>query len=187
MTTKEREYVHCPYCNVQTQVEVPPPDAEKSIRSICTSCHHPIAVYSSQARALHHTDRTVRAIAVEPWDFSDEPFYIEFVENQFAHPQRLRIPHGTSRTGRYNAHSATELQVFTNDPSLDRTHLRLWLKDDGTLLAQDAESSTGTYLNSTLLAPRVWARLTDGDVLTMGATTAIIHMPEEDDSYLFDL
>lgn len=111
------------------------------VRIMCTAptamhrpkwkCHHPTqrspsapyappatipSPYIRQARALHHTDRTVRAIAVEPWDFSDEPYYIEFVENQFAHPQRLRIPHGTSRTGRYNAHSATELTSIHQRP-----------------------------------------------------------------------
>lgn len=188
MNYKALAPVTCPYCGKKTEVEVPPREAEKPLRSACSACHHPIAVYSSQAKALRHPDRSIRAIAVEQMEYREGvDYFLEFVENQFAHPQKLRIPLGASYLGRYNAHSTAELQLFTNDPSMDRLHAQLNLKENGTLFLADNQSTTGTFVGTSLLAPREQRRLRDGDVLTFGATSAIVHMPEEeeDDDWLF--
>ncbi|MDO5035729.1 MAG: FHA domain-containing protein [Porphyromonas sp.] len=178
-TPQDKATIHCPYCGKETAVGVPAPNAEKALYTPCNICRKPIAVYSSVARTRTHEDRSTKAVTVESFDFSHEPAYLEFIENQFAHPQRLRIPLGTSRVGRYNPHSKVELQLFTNDPSMDRSHLKLQLKEDGTLLASDPGSNTGTYVNRSLLEPREQRRLEDGDIITMGATTAIVHLTEE--------
>ena len=72
--------------------------------------------------------------------------------------------------------------------SMDRRHCIIHVKEKGghpQLTLRDNPSLTGTFLRNTLLGDRERALLHDGDVVSIGAATFIVHIPgeEEDDEY----
>lgn len=179
MNSNNPTTIHCPYCGALLTVERPSTTQERPNKVVCTTCHKPIALYSSEARALRHQDHSVRSVAVS--ESNEEGIFLEFVETQFNYPQNLQIPYGESIFGRYNPNSPATLQLDSTDMSLDRQHLRLRLSSMGVLTIRDNASLTGTFVNGTLLQPNEWRRLNAGDVIAMGATTAIAHLPEEEE------
>lgn len=176
-----KEKIICPYCGGRIGVDVSHLDSEHEERIICELCHKPIAVFRHQAQALLHTDRAVKAVSLEGMQFTDEDIYLEFLENEFAPSQLLTVPEGKSILGRFNPRSSADLQVMTTDPSMDRNHSVLMLNSKGWLTIMDNDSMTGTFVNGLELDPGERRRLTNGDVLTLGATSTIVHLPEEDE------
>ena len=84
--------------------------------------------------------------------------------------------------GQHNPDSDTDLQILTGDLDLARNHALLWLKKDGTLFVQDNASRSGTFVNGIRLQKGDWMRLNPGDVLLLGATTCIVHLPEDEEA-----
>ncbi len=168
--------IACPYC--AKDIEIIPPNVvkAKAEKVVCPHCHRPIAVYASQATLQMHRDRAVKAVAVSLHDFSEQDPYLEIVESRLADSQRLPIPIGESVLGRFTPNSKAEIQVLTDDIDLGRNHARLWLTKKGSLSVADNDSVSGTYVNGQPLAPTDKVRLWDGDVLTLGATTFIVHL-----------
>lgn len=167
--------INCPYCEAELQVKIP--DGEHD-RIVCEVCKRPIMLYRTEAASLRHQDRSTRAVSLEGELFSEDQVYLEFVETHFAKPQNIQIPEGRSLLGRYNPRSTARLQVLTDDPSIDRQHAWISLNKKGWVEIEDNDSMTGTFVNGLELDPGERRRLDDGDVLTFGATTAIIHLTE---------
>lgn len=169
----------CPYCGAKLKVELPNANLERVEHLVCEECHKPIALYAKKAQALIHSDRAIKAISLEDSSL-DTGINLEFLENEFAPTQSLKVPEGKSILGRYNPKSTAQLQLMTSDPSMDRNHSILQLTKKGVLSIQDNDSMTGTFVNGLELEPGEIRRLWDGDVLTLGATSVIIHLPEEE-------
>ncbi len=177
-----KDKARCPYCRTQIEVIVPSPRVHNAEVNFCTSCRKPIAVYSCRANMLQHSDRSVKAIAVEnPANRNTEP-WLEIVENIFTIPQEMPVPVGVSILGRHNKDSTADLRVFTSDPSMSRHHLKVIRKGD-TLTVQDFESNTGTFVNGKILSRGEMVALRDGDVLTLGALSIIVHLPMTDKEF----
>lgn len=172
--------VTCPYCGASTLAIAPDEGSEQAEKNSCNTCHKPFAVYSSEARMRQHEDRSVRAISVDDKEYINEGYYLEFLENEYAHPQDIKIPLGTSILGRYNKDSSAELQLFSSDIDMERQHARLLLKDNGRCYISDNESNGGVYVNGSKLKKKELHLLNTGDVITLGSTTAIVHLPEEE-------
>lgn len=174
----------CPYCGHTLSLNISGLDNDTAERIICDQCRKPLALYKQRAKALLHTERGVKAVSVEDAQFSDDSIYLEFIENEFAPTQKLQVPLGKSVLGRHNPKSTADIQVMTGDPSMDRNHSILFLDNKGWLSIMDNDSMTGTFVNGLELDPGERRRLTDGDVLTLGATSVIIHLPDEDEEWL---
>lgn len=172
----------CPYCGAIVEVDCRGLDG--GFRVTCEACKQPIAIYRSHAEALQHTDRRIRSISIEEADFDANANFLEIIETQFTKPQQIQIPEGKSLFGRYNPKSKAELQVLTADPSIDRQHCYFMLSKKGTLEVMDNDSMTGTFVNGEEIVLGERRRLHHGDVLTFGATTAIIHLSAEDEQEL---
>lgn len=170
--------INCPYCGASMSVEIEVNDQVQHL--VCDVCHKPIALYPKKAQALLHTDRAIKAISLEDTFFAPSDIYLEFLENEFAPRQALLVPEGKSMLGRYNPKSSAHLQVMTSDPSMDRNHSVLTLHKNGSLSIQDNDSMTGTFVNGLELDPGEVRRLWDADVLTLGATSIIVHLPSEE-------
>lgn len=177
-----RDKVVCPYCNAVIEVKLSTHvDAERAEQVVCNKCHRPIALYKHRAQALLHTERSVKAISLEDARFSEDSIYLEFLENEFAPSQSLRVPEGKSILGRFNPQSTADMQLMTSDPSMDRNHSVLLLNNKGWLTIMDNDSMTGTFVNGLELDPGERRRLSDGDVLTLGATSVIVHLGGDED------
>lgn len=99
------------------------------------------------------------------------------VENVFAYAADFPLYEGLNRVGRYNdKHSALEVPIRTNDPSMDRTHCLIEVSHTAEgleVVVMDNDSMTGTFVSARELAPGERYVLQDGDVLTLGATSLI--------------
>lgn len=170
------EKTKCPYCRSNIEVSVPSVKDHGSELNICSKCHKPIAVYSCRATSMQHTDRSVKAIVVPPTINENTEPWLEVVENQFTLQQDYAIPLGISILGRQNKDSAADIQVFTADPSMSRNHIKI-SRSKQVVSVMDNESNTGTFVNGRLLSRGEQAHLSDGDVLTLGALSVIVHLP----------
>lgn len=150
-------------------------------RIICDKCKQPIAVYRTAAEALQHRERGVKSVSIEGAEFDRETTFLEIIETEFTKPQNIQIPEGKSLFGRFNPKSKADLQVLTADPSIDRQHAYFILNKSGRLEVMDNDSMTGTFVNGGEIDQGERRRLGHGDVLTFGATTAIVHLAGDDE------
>ncbi len=174
-----KRQITCPYCGAGIILQDSATNSDTS-RVICDSCKHPITIYRSKAEALQHRDRSTKAASLEEAEFDTEAPFLEIIETEFTKPQRIMIPKGKSLFGRFNPKSSAQLQVLTADPSIDRQHAYFLLSKSNQLEVVDNDSMTGTFVNGSEIAQGDRHRLHSGDVLTFGATTAIVHLPYED-------
>lgn len=175
--------VTCPYCGATTPAAVPEEECEQAEKASCNKCHKPFAVYSSEARMRQHEDRSVKAVCVDEKDYLNEGYYLEFLENEHAHPQDIKIPLGVSVLGRYNKDSSADLQLFTADIDMERQHAKLTLKDNGRCYISDNNSNGGVFVNGIRLKKRELLLLNIGDIIALGSSTAIVHLPEDEDEF----
>lgn len=183
--------VHCPFCERIHTKEQYKEEREGSGMSItCNACYKTFYVYRSKLDLP--TDRVKRAASIvlsEELDTTMPHFTI--VENIFAYEQKYALPEkGEIVVGRKNKDSNADLQIYTSDPSMDRLHFVLGKTGRGEkayYYVRDNESRTGTFVNNALLQKGEKYRLKDGDVLSVGASSIIISLGENEDEEAWDL
>lgn len=117
----------------------------------------------------------------EPTDSNDEelPVYgvVVVIENAFHLKQTILLHEGDNVIGRHVRGTNANCAFKTVDPSVDTTHcvINVTLNASGEprFALRDAPSNTGTFLGDYLLGVKERASLTDGDIITIGATTLI--------------
>ena len=109
--------------------------------------------------------------------------FITVVENGFAYRQQFPLHEGDNLIGRRNKGTEVDIPIETNDPSMDRRHCYIHVQPDkaGEMVftLRDNNSNTGTFLMNELLGPKDRIRLSDGAIITLGATTLILHTTKE--------
>lgn len=112
--------------------------------------------------------------------YDDVRGYLRVVENVFGYSALLPLALGVNTIGRYNGKgTSVSLAIHSDDPSMDRNHALLWILPDGSCEIMDDDSMTGTFVNGVELDPLERRPLSDGDTLTLGATSVIyIQMKE---------
>ncbi|MGN0086286.1 MAG: FHA domain-containing protein [Alloprevotella sp.] len=104
------------------------------------------------------------------------------VENVFHLKQEIPIYEGENIVGRHVRGTKANAAIKTVDPSVDTTHCVITAKvsPNGVpvFTLRDAPSNTGTFLGTHLLGVRETARLEDGSIVTIGATTLIFRTEE---------
>lgn len=122
-------------------------------------------------------------------DLEDETLQSEFgsitvVENVFGYKQVLPLQEGDNVIGRRCVGTTINAPIETGDMSMDRRHCIVNVKRNklGKVIytLRDAPSLTGTFLKNEILGDKDRMRIEDGAVITIGATTLILHtVPEE--------
>lgn len=109
--------------------------------------------------------------------------HLTVVENTFAYRQELPLAEGDNLIGRRNKGTDVDIAIDTNDPSMDRRHcyINVRRKPTGEYVCtlRDNQSICGTFHMNELLGPHDRLRLSDGAIITLGATTLIFHLPDE--------
>lgn len=107
------------------------------------------------------------------------------LENAFHFKQEIPLHEGENVVGRLVKGSNANAAIKTVDPSVDTTHCIITVtpKADGTarFVLRDAPSNTGTFLQNEILGNRDRVNITDGDIITIGATTMILRVGEGED------
>ena len=110
-------------------------------------------------------------------------------EDAFGYRQEFPLHAGDNIIGRASKGTEVDIPIETSDMSMDRRHCIINVKEKGNrpiLTVRDNPSLTGTFLRHELLSDRERAVLHDGDVVTIGATTFIVHIPDEEDEEYFE-
>ena len=107
---------------------------------------------------------------------------ITVVENVFGYRQSFALKEGDNIIGRYNPGDNITIPIDTTDRSMDRRHCVITVKREQTgeisYTLRDFPSLTGTFLDNRILGDRERARIEDGAIITLGATTIILQAPE---------
>lgn len=107
---------------------------------------------------------------------------IVVVENVFGYKQVLPLYEGDNTIGRRNQGTNITTPIETTDPSMDRHHciINVSRNKQGRLIytLRDSLSNTGTFVMNEILGPKDRIRISDGDIITLGATTIILREGE---------
>jgi hypothetical protein len=110
--------------------------------------------------------------------------YIVVIENVFHYKQTLPLCLGENKIGRYAKSNPINTPIATDDPSVDLLHCTITVSRDsrGRLkyVLKDGPSNTGTFVDNEILGDRERRVIEDGQLFTIGATSIILHAPEEE-------
>ena len=111
--------------------------------------------------------------------YKDTFGYITVIENSFGFKQIFPLREGDNIIGRRCIGNTIQVPIETSDMSMDRFHCIINVKRNkqGDLIytLRDAPSLTGTFLNNELLEDKDRIRIEEGAIITIGATTFILH------------
>lgn len=158
----------------------------------CPKCDHPIAFddsnYPTGQSLVFECEEcrksfTIRIGDKQYEDIEEDLGHITVIENCFGLKQTLVLKEGDNIIGRYNKGTDVTLPIETKDRSMDRRHCIINVKRDisGNIVhtIRDNRSITGTFVMNRILGDRERARIEDGAIITLGATTLILHAPEQ--------
>ena len=104
--------------------------------------------------------------------------WLVVVENAFHLKQVIPLYEGEKVVGRHVKGTKANAAFKTVDPSVDTAHcaVRVTIGKDGqpNYLLRDVGSQTGTFVKDHLLGLKEQVALSDGDIITIGATTLIL-------------
>lgn len=176
--------VRCPKCDHFIQFDETKYADGQSLVFVCDNCQKQfgIRIGVSKLRALQREENKGQAPLPSPEEHQESVGNIVAVENVFGFRQEHPLQLGDNIIGRRNKGDEIHIPIETNDPSMDRRHCILNVKrgKTGNLIytLRDNDSITGTFFMNEVLGPKDRVRIEDGAVITLGATSLILHTAE---------
>lgn len=169
------KHIFCPKCDYQLVFNKEKYPDGKAFAIVCPQCGHQfrIRVGKKMVKTASGEEKEVK----EP-DFTCG--YITVIENNFGFKQDLPLVLGDNIIGRRNKDTdGVDVPIITSDPSMGRKHCVINVKENnaGQLVytLRDFPSLTGTFLKNKVLGKKEQAIIEEGDIVTIGATTFILH------------
>ena len=176
--------VRCPKCDHFIQFDETKYSDGQSLVFICDNCQKQfgIRIGVSKLRALQKEEAKGATISE---DTEKETLgTIVTVENVFGFRQEFPLYMGDNIIGRRNKGDEINIPIETNDPSMDRRHcvINVARNKVGKIIytLRDNSSITGTFLMNEVLGPKDRIRINDGAIITLGATSLILHAYQEE-------
>ena len=158
---------------------------------ICPKCDHPV-VFDDSGYPIGQTvvfecegcrkSFTIRIGENNIEEVEEDLGHLVVIENCFGFKQILQLRMGDNIIGRYNKGTEITLPIETKDRSMDRRHCIVNVKRDAfgelTYTVRDNRSVVGTFVMNKILGERERMRIEDGAIITLGATTLILHTPD---------
>ncbi len=176
--------VRCPKCDHFIQFDETKYADGQSLVFVCDNCQKQfgIRIGVSKLRALQREENKGQAPLPSPEEQQENVGSIVAVENVFGFRQEHSLQLGDNIIGRRNKGDEVHIPIETNDPSMDRRHCILNVKRGkaGNLIytLRDNDSITGTFLMNEILGAKDRIRIEDGAIITLGATSLILHAAE---------
>lgn len=173
--------VRCPKCDNFIQFDETKYTEGQSLVFVCDNCKKQfgIRIGVSKLRALQR-EESKGSISTE--EQAESVGTIVAVENVFGFRQEHPLHLGDNIVGRRNKGDEVDVAIETNDPSMDRRHCVINVKrgknDNYIYTIRDNESITGTFVMNEVLGPKDRRRIEDGAIITLGATSIILHTPQ---------
>lgn len=171
--------VRCPKCDHFIQFDETKYAEGQSLVFVCDNCQKQfgIRIGVSKLRALQKEENKANMMADS--EQTDSVGTIVAVENVFGFRQEHPLRIGDNIIGRRNKGDEVHVAIETTDPSMDRRHCILNVKQakDGRYVytLRDNDSITGTFVMNEILGAKDRVRIEDGTIITLGATTLILH------------
>ena len=152
-------------------------------QSLVFECEHcgkqfSIRLGKSKVKALRKEEN----LEEETEALKEEFGSITIIENVFGYKQVLPLQEGDNVIGRRCVGSVINTPIESGDMSMDRRHCIINVRRNklGELIytLRDAPSLTGTFLMNEILGDKDRIRVSDGAIVTIGATTFILHTAE---------
>ena len=109
---------------------------------------------------------------------TESPFgYITIVENVFCEKQIIPLSLGENIFGRRSKGTVISSPIETGDMSMDRKHCIICVEqkqDKIIYTVKDFDSVTGTFVMNDILQKNERRVISEGDIITIGATTLIL-------------
>lgn len=168
----------CPKCENYLYFDETKYTEGQSLVFVCENCgkQFSIRLGKSKVKAM----RKEEDLDQEAEALKEEYGYIAVIENVFGYKQVLPLQEGDNVIGRRCVGTTINTAIESGDMSMDRRHCIINVKRNkqGKLIytLRDAPSLTGTFLKNTILRDKDQIRLEDEAIVTIGATTFILHM-----------
>lgn len=165
--------IRCPKCDSSITFDETRYDPGSVLVFECPECHKQFKLRIPQ-----------RSAPVGDSPSLPTPGVVVIIENAFHFKQRIPLVEGENIIGRYVKGTNANAPIKTVDPSVDNTHCVITAKrqgDEWKFLLRDARSNTGTVYMDKFLAPKEQVLLHDADIITIGATTMIFRLENEEE------
>lgn len=176
--------VRCPKCDHFIQFDETKYAEGQSLVFVCDNCQKQfgIRIGVSKLRALQREENKGQNPSIPEERQEEYVGSIIAIENVFGFRQEHPLHLGDNIIGRRNKGDEIHIPIETNDPSMDRRHCILNVKRNktGNLIytLRDNDSITGTFLMNEVLGTKDRIRIEDGSIITLGATSLILHAAE---------
>lgn len=166
--------VRCPKCDKYIVFDESQYTEGQQLVFQCPQCNKQFGIRIGTSH-LHnkHEERQL-----DEQENADECGSIVVVENVFHFKQVIPLHMGDNVIGRYVRGTEINTPIETTDPSVDTKHciIRVQHNKRGELqyILRDALSNTGTFFMNEILRDQDRIHLSEGDIVTIGATTLIL-------------
>lgn len=172
--------VRCPKCDSYTVFDETRYADGQSLVFVCKNCNKEFGIRIGKTKlSERHEEKMLDEDA-----YKDDYGSIVVVENVFTYKQVIPLELGENEFGRYIKDTGINKPIETRDPSMDTFHCCITVRKDknGRLryILKDAPSDTGTFHMNNILKNSDRILLTDGDIITIGATTLILRAKNDD-------
>lgn len=171
--------VRCPKCDNYIQFDETKYSEGQSLVFVCDQCKKQFGIRIGKSKLNAASQREEKP---DEQAGKSDLGNITVIENTFGFKQVFPLNEGDNVIGRRNRGTDVDIAIETNDPSMDRRHCILNVKRNSAgeivYTLRDNDSVTGTFLMNEILRPKERVRLEDGAVITLGATTLILHAAE---------
>lgn len=170
--------VRCPKCDHYTTFDETQYAAGQQLVFVCPQCQKQFGIRIGVNKLReHHEDRNL-----DEQIGAQECGSIVVVENAFHFKQVIPLRMGDNVIGRYVQGTDINTPIVTVDPSVDTKHciIRVQRNKSGQLqyILRDAPSNTGTFYMNDILRDQDRVQLSEGSIITIGATTLILRTAE---------
>lgn len=168
--------IRCPKCENYLRFDETRYTAGQSLVFVCEHCGKQFKIrLGKDSSSINKDDKPRHNITNQKKELG----YITVIENIFCFKQVLPLYEGDNIIGRRCVGTVINTPIESNDMSMDRRHCIINVKynEQGkiTYTLRDAASLTGTFLMNTLLNSKDRIPIEEGAIITIGATTFILH------------
>ena len=170
----------CPKCDNYITFDETKYSEGQSLVFICEHCKKQFSIRIGKSKLK----ATRKEEVLDEQENSSDCGSVVVVENVFGFKQVLPLKEGDNVIGRRNKGTEVDVSIETADPSMDRRHcvINVRRNKQGKLIytLRDNQSVTGTFLMNEILGDKDRVRIEEGAIITLGATTLILRVANED-------
>lgn len=173
--------VRCPKCDSHIVFDETRYQPGQQLVFVCPDCNKQFGIRMGTSQ-VKTTRKEAEAMPEEP---EGKLGSVIVVENVFHYRQVIDLEMGDNVFGRYVRGTSINKPIETVDPSVDTKHciIRVQRNKRGDLqyILRDAPSNTGTFYMNEILRDQDRVRLSDSDIITIGATTLILRTADAEE------